>query len=412
MVDQSHHRILVLGYREANITFLNRLLRGLTQNGCEILIASSWCERGKSSSKNFQFFLWTPSIKGWCFGKWVCLIFSYLSSIATKRSGWLKTQINQGRRLKDKLGIFIRYAPFCRDAFDVIYFPWNSTAIAYRGLFELDIPTVVSCRGTQINISPHLPGQCAYVSALRDTLQKASAVHCVSENILHSVVDLGVKQENYVIIRPAVDPEFFTPPSQLPKNRRFTIVTTGSLIWRKSIETLLVALKQLLELGVDAELHIIGDGPERQHILFTINDLGIENRVFLHGRLKPYQVRDQLQKSDSFVLSSVSEGIANAVLEAMSCGLPVITTNCGGMREVVNDSLQGFIVPLRDPQSLAQALNKLASNPDLRQQMGTAGRRRILQDFVLDDQITAFINLFEDALNPETKTKINNANGS
>ena len=233
------------------------------------------------------------------------------------------------------------------------------------------------------------------MQALQRTLQAAAAVHCVSADIQQSVIGLGVNPDRCRIIRPAVDPDFFTPLVHPPKNPRLTLVSTGSLIWRKSYENMLAAFKHVVDVGIDAELHIIGDGPERQHILFTIHDLCIQERVFLHGRLAPTCVRDQLQKADCFVLSSLSEGIANAALEAMSCSLPVVTTDCGGIREAVSDGIEGFIVPLRDPHAMAQALHKLADDPTLRSRMGAAGRSRVIADFKLEDQISAFLDLLQ-----------------
>jgi colanic acid/amylovoran biosynthesis glycosyltransferase len=258
---------------------------------------------------------------------------------------------------------------------------------------KLGIPVVVSCRGSQVNIRPHLPGQETYVQALRTSLQQAAAVHCVSSDIQQSVIGLGVSPDRCRVIHPAVDPEFFSPPAYPPDNQRFSLISTGSLIWRKSYETMITALKHLVDAGIDAELHIIGEGPERQHILYTIHDLGLQERVTLHGHLAPNKVRDQLQNADCFVLSSLSEGIANAGLEAMSCDLPVVTTNCGGMREAITDGVEGFIVPLRDPHAMATALHKLGCDPTLRSRMGAAGRSRVIADFKLEDQISAFLSL-------------------
>ena len=115
----------------------------------------------------------------------------------------------------------------------------------------------------------------------------------------------------------------------------------------------------------------------------------------MHGKLPPAEVKQRLGKADVFVLSSLSEGISNAVLEAMSCGLPVVTTDCGGMREAVRDGIEGFVVPVRDPDEMAAALHKLAQSPELRNKMGRAGRERVLSAFNSQAQIDAFVNLFE-----------------
>jgi colanic acid/amylovoran biosynthesis glycosyltransferase len=105
-------------------------------------------------------------------------------------------------------------------------------------------------------------------------------------------------------------------------------------------------------------------------------------------------VWQQLQAADVFVLSSLSEGVSNAVLEAMACGLPVVTTAVGGMGEVVTDGIEGFLVPARDSGAISQALAELWPQPKLRRRMGESGRERIQKDFKLDDQVTAFHDLF------------------
>jgi len=99
-----------------------------------------------------------------------------------------------------------------------------------------------------------------------------------------------------------------------------------------------------------------------------------------------------------FLLSSLSEGISNAALEAMACGLPVVTTDCGGMREAVTDGIEGFVVPVRDPEAMAEALLRLWKDPELRRRMGEAARERVLREFRLDQQISAFLALFKDVI--------------
>ena len=106
------------------------------------------------------------------------------------------------------------------------------------------------------------------------------------------------------------------------------------------------------------------------------------------------RVVGRLQAADVFLLTSLSEGISNAVLEAMACGLPVVTTDVDGLPEAVGDGVEGFLVPPRDPAATADALARLAASPELRQRMGQAGRHRVLADFRLDDQVDAFAGLF------------------
>jgi len=155
-----------------------------------------------------------------------------------------------------------------------------------------------------------------------------------------------------------------------------------------------MALHILINSGVDAEIWIIGSGQEKERIEYTAQDLGVTGKVRLLGEQEPSAVRDLLQKADIFLHTGLSEGIANAVVEGMACGLPVVTVDCGGMREAVEDGIEGFLVPSRDPQAIADAIRRLAFQPDLRRQMGTAGQQRVLRQFTLDRQSEQFVNLY------------------
>src|SRR5262249_52987224 len=149
----------------------------------------------------------------------------------------------------------------------------------------------------------------------------------------------------------------------------------------------LTAVARLAERGVPVRFEIIGDGPERQRVLYTAHDLGLGGSVGLLGGLDPERVRDRLRSADCFLLSSLCEGISNAVLEAMSCGLPVVTTDCGGMREAVRDGEDGFVVPVRQTRAMSDALAALAADAGLRRRMGASARERVVSDFGLDRQV-------------------------
>ena len=153
-------------------------------------------------------------------------------------------------------------------------------------------------------------------------------------------------------------------------------------------------MRALLDRGVAVRFDIVGDGPEAQRLLYTIDDLALHEHVVWHGRRSPDEVLRLLQAADAFLLTSLSEGISNAVLEAMACGLPVVTTDVDGMPEAVTDGVEGFLVPPRDPAATADALARLAASPALRRTMGAAGRERVVRDFALNDQIAAFADLF------------------
>jgi glycosyltransferase involved in cell wall biosynthesis len=299
-------------------------------------------------------------------------------------------------RMRDRVHNLHRWLPLAGRRWDVIYFPWINGAIIYWPLFDGPASVVVSCRGRQINIEPHVDEGSLHAAGRRAAFGRAAMVHCVSEAILKEAEPLGLSREKAVVIRPAVDPEVFRPLESRSKcDGEFIVVTTGSLIWLKGMEYALCSIRKLRDRGVNVRFEIIGEGPDRQRVLYTIHDLGLQDSVVMLGRLPPSEVCARLQQADAFLLSSVSEGISNAVLEAMACGLPVVTTNCGGMNEAVTDGVEGFVVPTRNPEAMAVSLLKLALEPGLHQQMGQAGRARILREFTLQRQINDWLALFD-----------------
>jgi colanic acid/amylovoran biosynthesis glycosyltransferase len=103
-------------------------------------------------------------------------------------------------------------------------------------------------------------------------------------------------------------------------------------------------------------------------------------------------------RADVFLHAAISEGFCNAVLEAQSMELPVVTSDADGLGENVVDGSSGFVVKRRDPRALADRMELLAANGDLRREMGSAGRRRVLEQFQLADQIRAFGKFYEAVL--------------
>jgi glycosyltransferase involved in cell wall biosynthesis len=279
---------------------------------------------------------------------------------------------------------------------DIIHIQWNSAAIdALSSRAVWKHPVVISCRGTQIRIRPHVtPG---YTEKLRETFDRATAVHCVCEAIRDEAVALGLDPAKAVVIYPAVDTREFTPATDGRREGPLRMLSVGALIWTKGPEYALLTLRRLLDDGVPAHLEMIGEGNERRRALFTLCDLGLEAHVTLRGAVAPAEVRLAMQQCDVFLHSSLSEGISNAVLEAMACGVPVVTSDCGGMREAVRDGHDGFVVAVRDASAAALAVERLARDAGLRERMGRNARATVEQRFRLDDQIERFVSLYEHA---------------
>jgi colanic acid/amylovoran biosynthesis glycosyltransferase len=390
-------RVLFVGVKWPPETFLSRLILGLVRRGVGVTLAlSDQPDAAWRALPNVEIMV-TGAWQGpagsrlWRAGRRLAGA-AWRSPAETKRLYAAARADRSGGRTTHQLH---RWLPFAGREWDVIYFPWNATAIDYLPLLDKS-PSVVSCRGTQIYVAPHNPRRRALRDGLRESFGKAAAVHCVSEAIRVEAERYGLDRGKAVVIHPAVDPDVFRPAvdDARPPAAPFRIVSTGSILWRKGYEYALSAIRLLVDQGAPVRYDIIGGGDETNRLLYTIHDLDLAEHVHWHGHLEPGEVVARLQKADAFLLSSLCEGISNAALEGMACGLPVVTTAVGGMPEAVADGVEGFLTPVGDAPAMAAGLRELWQRPDLRRQMGAAGRARVLHDFRLDDQVEAFVGLF------------------
>lgn len=160
----------------------------------------------------------------------------------------------------------------------------------------------------------------------------------------------------------------------------------------KDHETLLRAVAALAPRRPDVHLVLVGEGDRRSPLEALATELGIAERVRFAGRRPSHPSFHHL--FDISVLSSLSEGMPNSVLEAMAAGRPVVATNVGGTRDAVVDSVTGYLVPPRDPARMAAALDALLSDPDHARGMGEAGARRAREVFRAENALAALEDLY------------------
>ncbi|MCB0976743.1 MAG: glycosyltransferase family 4 protein [Acidimicrobiales bacterium] len=300
-----------------------------------------------------------------------------------------------GNRLRGMLRTTLDGDPVAGSGADVLYVPWINSLTADLDIFELGIPVVTSCRGSLVTVAPWNPRRHAHRDALRTVFERSAAVHCVSESIAADAARWGLRDEKVRIIRPAIDPDSF-PVRTGNATGALRAVAVGNLGLAKNYEHAIRAVGIARDLGFDVELRIVGKGPDSQHLRYTIDDLGLVDCVQLLGPISADGVGALLRDSDVFLHTSFTEGISNAVLEAMATALPVVTTDAGGMAEAVRDGVDGFVVPVRSPEITARRLGDLASDPGLRRRFGDSGRERVERHFRLADQIESFTTLFHE----------------
>jgi glycosyltransferase involved in cell wall biosynthesis len=142
-------------------------------------------------------------------------------------------------------------------------------------------------------------------------------------------------------------------------------------------------MRQARDAGCDIRYTIAGEGPFRQEIEDEIRRLGLEEHVQLTGTLSEGEILQLLQEADAFVLPSIGLGEAApvSVMEAMACGLPVICSRIGGTPDMIADGVDGFLIEQGDERALAEALLRLANDPDERARLGRNACARAARDF-------------------------------
>jgi glycosyltransferase involved in cell wall biosynthesis len=162
----------------------------------------------------------------------------------------------------------------------------------------------------------------------------------------------------------------------------------------KALDLLIAAFADVMRANPNVWLVLVGEGPERPRLERLVESGGLSSRVVLHGR-EP-EARKLNPAFDVVALTSSSEGLPNAILEAEAAGRPVVATDVGGMREVVVDRVTGLLVPSGDSPALVRALVRLAADQALRERMGRAGRLHVESAFGMDRFVREFADLYRE----------------
>jgi glycosyltransferase involved in cell wall biosynthesis len=173
---------------------------------------------------------------------------------------------------------------------------------------------------------------------------------------------------------------------------RLKIGTVGRLVPAKDYQTLIRAFGKVIGDGFNAELTIVGDGPERARLEKEVQDLVLYEHVTFAGFQANVDIF--LNEFDIFVLTSITEGIPIAMLEAMAKGLPVVATIVGGIPEVLQDNVDGLLVESSNPQMIADTLKRLINDRFLRIRLGEAAREKIKSSFCSESVCKQYEQLY------------------
>jgi GalNAc-alpha-(1->4)-GalNAc-alpha-(1->3)-diNAcBac-PP-undecaprenol alpha-1,4-N-acetyl-D-galactosaminyltransferase len=187
-------------------------------------------------------------------------------------------------------------------------------------------------------------------------------------------------------------------PQGVDINKKWAIAM-GRLHYQKNFELLLSAFHKIVNKHPDWQLLIFGEGKLRPKLEDIVEKLGLSNQVLLAGIINdPFTI---FKRSELFVLSSRFEGFGNVLIEAMACGVPVISTDCpSGPREIIRDGIDGVLVPNEDVSALAAAMDRLMSNEEERKHLAESAPEGA-ERFNIENIIGIWEDLFTKTLVPK-----------
>jgi len=226
----------------------------------------------------------------------------------------------------------------------------------------------------------------------------------VSHATGNEMVAAGVPPQLISVIHNAIDTEEWAPGAIRPTLRAelgiphdsLVLGYVGRIMPEKDLETWLRAAAVVARQYPEAQFVLVGEGRDAStlsQLQRLATDLGIAERVYFPGYRA--QLLPVYAAFDLFVLTSRREGLPNSVLEAMAMGLPVVTTDVAGTKELVLHEQTGFVLPQGDVAGLAQAMTTLAGNAQWRQAMGLAGRKRVEQEFSFTGRLQRIETLYD-----------------
>ena len=204
----------------------------------------------------------------------------------------------------------------------------------------------------------------------------AEAVLVITPRLYRLLLSDGVEENHLYVIPPGVNPSLFEGPFEDPfagvgKPR---VLFVGRLAPQKGVSAL-VAAADLLE-DPSAQVLLVGDGPERPKLEREAKRIGVGYRLRFEGFVAHERLPAALAHADMLVLPSLYEELGTVLLEAMQAGLPVVASNTGGIPDVIEDGVNGMLVPPGEPEALAHAINHLLADRDLARRLSEGAQER------------------------------------
>ena len=369
-------------------TFFNSKIKGLQKNGFEVVLFVN--------SKDTHFDLCTVKEQVqfrsfFIFLKSLGLILTKLSTLLKFISLETKQNVSFKRILKK---LILNQHILQESNVDWLHFGFATQAIGRENIAKaIGAKMAVSLRGFDIGIYPLKNPKCYDLLWLN-----INKLHVISNDLLNLAYANGFKKNvPYQKITPAIDTSFFINQSLKDASNKnlLQLMTIGRLHWKKDYTSIIIALKNLKDRGIDFEYTIIGDGPEEEKLKYLVYELGLINNIIFTGKISQKEILIYFKQSHFYLQYSLQEGFCNAVLEAQSMGVLPIVSNAEGLSENVLNNKTGWVIEKNSPKLLADKMVEVINLPQSnKEKIIKQAIERVTKEFNIEKQQKEFIDFY------------------
>jgi len=273
-----------------------------------------------------------------------------------------------------------------------------SAILAREILAPYPVRVITTLHGTDVTLVGNDP---SYLETTRFGIQRSDLVTAVSESLKAATLEQLGNGRDIRVVPNFIDPKRFLAAMKGPGARRWAkdgeqvLIHVSNFRRVKRVPDVIEIFHRLSE-DRPLRLLLVGEGPELARAEQLCRQLGIEDRVEFLGTVS--DIEEVLAHADAFLLPSATESFGLAALEALACEVPVVASRIGGVPEVVEDGVNGFLRPVGDIDGMTAAVGELLTNGDKRREMGRAGRRLAVERFSQDDIVARYRALYQEVL--------------
>lgn len=365
-------RVAIISGSIPTTTFIDGLIRSMAEEGFKMIVTGK-----KTGTYDYPDGVETIEVPASSLAR-ILFIIRLLFTTGFKHFGSI---VSDSKGISGLYHNLVFYLPLIYCKPDRVHIQWTAFVHDRDLLFKIfKDKIVVSMRGAHINYTPLTrPDIRESYSRLFPYVHR---FHAVSHAIAKESEKYGADPDKTDVIYSFVSDELLAREIKAKQSAStLRIISVGRFFWKKGYEYALDALFQLKQKGVQFKYTLIAQGETPQSITYQLHQLGLQRDVEIINGLSHQEVIKNIEQHDVLLLPSVEEGIANVALEAMAVGTPVITTNVGGMKEVINHWASGYIVEPRNLQSMVDALAEFNSlSAGERYTIAMAAKERVQQE--------------------------------